>query len=414
MIQRPRNPSRYEHPAVVLDLSANGLGVVRSLAHHGIPIYAFDAPPKDQLGKTRLARSGTCPHPVQEESRLLQFLEDLGKTFEKQAVLYLGSDDYLYFASKNRSRLAQYYRFLLPDHELIEAVLDKRLTHELARSHGMVCPQTFVIETEAQLDDIIPQLAFPCILKPAFSSDYRKRLNRKAIVMRNANQLRRDYPYYRKYGQLLVQELIPGDETCLVGVGTLFDDSMELVGVFSGRKLHQYPPYFGTGSIAISRRDEEAIEMTMGLFQALNLKGLAKVEYKRDPRDGALKFIEINARTWFWHGLATRCGVDLSLLYYQLLTGQVPEPATTQVDGVKWVYFVRDFIASTEQWRDGNLPVSAWLKNMAGPKEYALFVWRDPMPALRYAIWHFRHGWSPRVGSQDNPLALESIQPPMR
>lgn len=32
----------HEHSAVVLDLSANGVGIIRSLARKGIKVYAFD------------------------------------------------------------------------------------------------------------------------------------------------------------------------------------------------------------------------------------------------------------------------------------------------------------------------------------------------------------------------------------
>ena len=33
---------KHEHCAVVLDLSANGVGIIRSLSKKGIKIYAFD------------------------------------------------------------------------------------------------------------------------------------------------------------------------------------------------------------------------------------------------------------------------------------------------------------------------------------------------------------------------------------
>lgn len=386
----PINRARRDHPAVVLDLSANGIGVARSLKRRGIPVYAFDTEAKYKIGKTRYARCGVCPHPVYEAPQLLQFLLELGGTFPQKAVLYAGSDDYVEFVSRNRDRLGHSYSFLLPDHALIEAVLDKRLTYQLARHQGVPCPQTFVVDRAEQLEAAIPHLAFPIILKPVFSSDFRKRLNKKAIVVKSPLELRQAYPYYRQFGDILLQELIPGNEECLIGVATLFDENMTLIGLFSGQKIHQYPPYFGSGTAAVSRRDDEAVEATISFFQAVKFMGLAKIEYKRDPRDGQLKFIEINARTWFWNSLAARCGVDLSYLYYLSMTGQNPEPAITQIDGVKWVYFIRDFLAFWTMWKDGNITVREWLKSLQGKKEYALFVWDDPMPFIRSVIAHLK------------------------
>lgn len=384
------------HPAVVLDLSANGLGIIRSLRRQGIAVYAFDTEPKYQIGKTRVALCGICPHPVYEEEQLLRFLLVLGQTFSQKAVLYAGADDYVEFVSRHRERLSASYSFLLPEHSLIEAVLDKRLTYQLAVRYGIPCPKTFVVEDAMQVEEAIPHVIFPCILKPVFSSDYRKRLNKKAIVVEDAEQLRRDYPYYRQFGAILLQEWIPGDETCLVGVGTLFDGHMNLLGMFSGQKIHQYPPYFGSGTVAVSRRDEAAIQETLSFFTDLQFKGLAKIEYKRDVRDGQLKFIEINARTWFWNSLAARCGVDLSYLYYLSLTGQDPQPVMTQAEGIKWVYFVRDLIAFWQKRKDGNITVRQWLTNLSGPKEYALFAWDDPMPSIRSLISHLKNAWKNR------------------
>ena len=83
------------------------------------------------------------------EEELLQFLPNLSRNLGQKAVLYAGSDDFVYFISKNRDVLSQYYHFLLPEHSLVEAVLDKRLTYELAVKSNIPCPKTFAIQDEA-------------------------------------------------------------------------------------------------------------------------------------------------------------------------------------------------------------------------------------------------------------------------
>ena len=49
------------------------------------------------------------------------------------------------------------------------------------------------------------------------------------------------------------------------------------------------------------------------LLKEIGYYGLSEVEFKKDPRDGRYKLLEINARTWLWHSLAIRCGVDFPL-----------------------------------------------------------------------------------------------------
>jgi D-aspartate ligase len=339
------NELHHDYPAVVLDLGANGIGIIRSLRRKGIQVFAYDTKPRYDIGKTRYATCGSCPHPVFEEIQLLHFLMGIGGSLPKKAMLYAGGDDYVQFISKYREPLSKYYFFLLPDHSLIEAVLDKRLTYELANKHGVPCPKTFVIDHVDQLEPIIHELTFPCLLKPVFSIDFRKRTNKKAIVMEHADQLREEYPFYLQFGELMIQELIPGDESRIYQVGTFFDEQMNLIGLFMGQKIHQFPPSFGSGALVLSIRNDEVIDAGVSFLKSLHFKGLANAEFKRDPRDGKLKFLEINARTWLWHSLSEPCGIDLSYLYYLSLTGQKPTQRTRQIEGIKWVYLVRDFLS---------------------------------------------------------------------
>ncbi|UVI29683.1 carboxylate--amine ligase [Paenibacillus spongiae] len=387
---------QHEHPAVVLCLSANGIGVVRSLRRKGISVYAYDIKERYQLGRTRHAVCGICPHPTYNQEELLTFLIRLGESLGKKAVLYAASDDFVYFISKFRESLSGLYSFLLPDHTLIEAVLDKRLTYELARKHNIPCPKTYIINHEDQLESLSNELTFPCILKPVFSDDYRKRLNKKAIIIEKAETLQQEYRIYRQYGELLIQELIPGNEDQLYGVGAFFDEKMNLIGLFTSKKLQQFPPYFGSASLMLSTREETSTELGIAFLEELQFKGFGKLEFKKDPRDGVMKFLEINARTWLSHSLSTACGVNICYLYYLSMTGQDPQPITNQKEGIKWVYLVRDFLSFRQKEKNGEMTFWEWIKNLSGKREYALFTWDDPMPFFRITFNHLYNAWKSR------------------
>lgn len=143
--------------------------------------------------------------------------------------------------------------------------------------------------------------------------------------------------------------------------------------------------------MVLSVRDEEVIREALSFLNKLQFKGLAITEFKRDQRDGALKFIEINARIGLTQQLSIACGVDVAYLYYLSLTGQEPIPVTSQREGVKWVYLVRDFISFRQNRRDKQMTFTEWLKGLSGRKVEALFAWDDPMPFIRSFVSHLRN-----------------------
>ena len=73
------------------------------------------------------------------------------------------------------------------------------------------------------------------------------------------------------------------------------------------------------------------VDSGLRLLKALGFHGISQVEFKRDPRDGRYKLMEVNPRLWQWHGLAAACGVDLPLIAYRDLTGEQVEHVSMNV-----------------------------------------------------------------------------------
>ncbi|RBP07831.1 carbamoyl-phosphate synthase [Rossellomorea aquimaris] len=381
------------HPAVVLDLSANGVGIIHALSRKGIDVYAFDTEGPYSKGKSRLATCGVCPSPLNQEAELLSFLKGIAMNLDKKPVLYAGADDYVVFISKYRDELSQYYLFLYPDHSLILDLLDKKKTYELALEYNIPTAKTFFVESDEQLDEAITQLEFPCILKPVFGHEFRKHVNKKAIHIQDAIQLRRIYPIYRKFGELIIQEIIPGDNQCFYKVATFFDEDMELLALFTLQKNHQFPAQFGTGAHIVSKRIPDLVDVGVPLLKELGIKGVSMIEYKKDPRDGQYKLIEINPRFWLTHSLTGHSGVDFALQYYQYLTGQRPSPKLQQIDGVQWIYLVRYFLTFLEKRKNGEMSLKDFFYGFRGKKVFALLAFDDPMPFIRSTLSHLRNAW---------------------
>ena len=58
---------------------------------------------------------------------------------------------------------------------------------------------------------------------------------------------------------------------------------------------------------------EERLER---FLRRIGYYGLVEIEYKHDVRDGQTKLLDVNARTWGYHSLGQRAGVDFPYLLY--------------------------------------------------------------------------------------------------
>jgi D-aspartate ligase len=146
---------------------------------------------------------------------------------------------------------------------------------------------------------------------------------------------------------LLLQEIVPGPESAITLHATYVDRSGAFCQPISARKLRQYPPGFGSASLVVSEPQDEARDLARRLLGALDYRGIAAAEFKRDPRDGRLKAIEINARPSLWFALATGAGQRLTLAAYPDLAGTGQSlPETAQTDGVVWRYALKDMYST--------------------------------------------------------------------
>jgi predicted ATP-grasp superfamily ATP-dependent carboligase len=109
-----------------------------------------------------------------------------------------------------------------------------------------------------------------------------------------------------------------------------------VLGRFSGRKLRQTRESMGSARVGEAVWDEEVVESGTAMLRELDFHGVSQVEFKRDPRTGVLKLIEVNPRLWQWHGLSAECGVDLTRIAYWDLLGERREPLGSNRCGKRW------------------------------------------------------------------------------
>jgi D-aspartate ligase len=314
--------------AVVADVGwVNGLAAIRSLARAGAPVVALDHR-RSALGfRSRHALGLLCPDPVADPVGYADFLVALGDALDRPAPLFPTHDEHLNAIARAADRLEGRFLFPFPPWDVLGPIQRKRHQLEAARDAGVPIPRTE--------DEPTDELGFPVLVKPSEPVGFKREFVRQSFRCETSEELEEAFERARPYDPL-VQELIPGGDDELYSLGSYVAADGEALGLFSGRKLRQTPPLVGTCRVGEAVWVDEVVEAGLALLRALGFHGISQVEFKRDPRDGVFKLMEVNPRLWQWHGLAAACGVDLPrIAYWDLLGARLP-PARQNGAAKRW------------------------------------------------------------------------------
>jgi predicted ATP-grasp superfamily ATP-dependent carboligase len=317
--------------ALVFDVGwVNGLAAIRSLGRAGIPVLALDHRSSPLGFRSRYATPFPVPDPAADEEGFVARVAEI----EGPAVVFPTHDPPLNALARNRERLPG-LRFPFPPWSALEAIQDKRHQLETAVSAGVPTPETRYPESPAAARAAAAELGYPVLVKPQHPDGFKRAFGKQAFRCKTAAEVERAYAEAEPFGPM-VQELVPGGDDELYSLGSYLREDGEPLGLFSGRKLKQVPPGIGTCRVGEAVWVQEVVDSGLGFLRALGFHGLSQVEFKRDPRDGRFKLMEINPRLWQWHGLATACGVDLPVIAYRDLAGEKVEPVSMDGSGRIW------------------------------------------------------------------------------
>ena len=380
-------------PAVVLQSSyANGLGVIRDLGREGVPVVAAD-PNARALGfVSRYAAGVVVPDPADDEEEFVAGLEALGRELPRRAVLFPTHDEYVWAVSRHAGRLETLFRVPFSSWETMHRVADKEEQLRAAWRAGVDTPATRFVRDAADLEEAGSRTTFPAIFKPVASLAFKSRFGRPVLVIPSREELLEVYRRVDDCGTLMLQEIVPGGDDELYTVGSYLDAASRPLAIFTGRKLRQHPRTFGTSRFAESVWLPDLADAAVRLLAELRFHGVSQVEFKRDHRDGRYKLMEVNARHWLWHSLATHCGVNLSLAAYRDAVGE-PSVSPPQTDGARWILTLKDTTDSLLEIRRGELTAGAWLASLGGTRVDGVFALDDPVPGVVNTARWSRLAW---------------------
>jgi predicted ATP-grasp superfamily ATP-dependent carboligase len=369
-------------PAVVLGCYTHGgLAVVRTLGRLGVPVYVVH-----DRWVTAGAFSRYCRGRFVWElgdakpEASLQFLKRVYDRIGRRALLIPTSDIAAMFVPDHAAQLGAWFAFPEQDAKLVRSLCSKKTMYYLARQWNVPTPETAFPQS---VDDVVTYsktARFPVLLKPIIA----RRKMWPITLVHGRQELLEHYRAVEEplMPNVMLQEFIPGGDELTWTFNGYFDRSGECKVAFTGRKLRNYPPYFGMASLGLCTRNEQVLNTTIAFMKAIGYRGPLDLGYRYDARDGRYKVNDINPRV----GGMFRCfvganGMDVVRALYQDMTAQAVVPATT-VEGRKWIVEDCDWISALRYWRDAKLTPRGWRDSLRGVAETSYIARDDLLPVV--------------------------------
>jgi D-aspartate ligase len=376
-----RKASAPNPPAIILGGAVTALSVARSLTDAGVPVFVLDR--RDSPARvSRLRKAFVDVGREEMQPRMLHWL----RSGPPGAVVLACSDEGLELIARHRAELLELgYIPMEANDEALLAMLDKERTYALASEHGIPVPRARALRNQADVDAVSRELSYPCVLKPVHSHVFARRAQSGAKVLTadTPAELRAVFERMSAIGvEMLVTEVIAGPDDEYVSSYSYLDERGEPLLHFTKRKIRQYPNRFGIGTYHATTHDPEVADVGLRFVQAVGLRGLANVEFKRDGQDGQLKLIECNARFTMPNDLIRIAGIDLALFSYNRLLGRPTPPIDSYRVGIRLWDPLNDTRAFLGYRRSGELSFRRWIGSLLHPQHFPRARLDDPLPAL--------------------------------
>ena len=368
--------------AVVLGGDHQGLGIVRSLGRHNIPVVVID----DQFSIARFSKYTTRAISVpdlRDEKRTVDTVLEIGRRLSLNGwVLYPTRDETVAAFARYRQILAEVFRVPTPDWSTTQWVWDKRKTYRLAGELNIPTPSTWYLSEVADLDRIGTEPPF--VIKPAIKEHFFYDTKAKAWRANSRAELHAMFLQAAALvgqGEVIVQDLIPGDGSQQFAYCAFFKQG-RAVGRMVVRRTRQHPLEFGRASTFVETIDlPQIIEPSERFLRAIDYYGLVELEYKLDARTGEYKLLDVNGRTWGYHTLGIGAGVDFPYMIFADQVGDPVAPCQGRV-GVKWVRLLTDIPTGILEIAGRRQSLRSYLRSLRGVQVESMFCWEDLRPAI--------------------------------
>lgn len=321
-----------------------GLNCLRALAETArYQLIAADADPRS----TGLYEYGV-DHVVLPKAADPSYLPRLNAAIEKfgvSVVVPCIEEEVLVIAEHASEVKGRGATVLLPAVDVLNKAVNKAAATLLAAENGINYPKSICVPSSTDslgrvslLEQFSEQCQPPWIVKPAFGHGMRGVTRVHSLA--EAKKL-----VCKSEVDLVAQEFIPAPVGSMYIVGLLYDALGRVARRFSSRSIRTLFPDGGPATAGVSVSRPDIINNTMLMISKLGgWRGPLMVEWLKDPRDGLMKFIEINPRIWGYSYLAVGAGLNFPEALVELALGHEVPPDPGFREGVTMLRTTRDLI----------------------------------------------------------------------
>jgi D-aspartate ligase len=368
--------------AVVLGGDYQGLGIVRSLGRHGVPVCVVDDE-KSIARYSRYVRASLVVPSLFDAKDAVRTLLEIGRARQLRGwVLYPTRDEQVAALSQHREELSEIFRIPTPGWDTTKWLWDKRNTYDMAEKLDIPTPRTWYPRGVDDLEQVSGH--FPVAIKPAIKEHFIYATKQKAWRADNSAQLRKLFERALQHlpiEEIMIQDLIPGDGSCQYSYCSFFKRGESIAHLTACRR-RQHPLEFGRSSTYVETVELPLLdEYSQRFLREIDYYGLVEVEFKHDPRDGKFRILDVNGRTWGYHSIGCSAGTDFAYLLFADQIGKAVEFCVGKA-GVRWIRLLTDLPTGLVGILSGQINGTGYLRSLYGCDEEAVFSLDDPLPGL--------------------------------
>jgi predicted ATP-grasp superfamily ATP-dependent carboligase len=376
--------------------SANGLGIAWNLSAHSVKIYCVTSDPHELLCASKYCHGYMrVPDVEANPARCHTALQQLADHLPQPDILFPTTDTALLTIAKLRDHLGP-FRTYIPSRAIVETCVIKTNFYHSLTKHEIPHPRTFYPE-EQSLPVMLRALQFPVFIRPSQTQRFAQHFRGKGFYVTRRRALQHYLRLVHRHDlRVMVQEIIPGPVTNGYTLRGYLDQQSHPRVLYATQKLRQ-PSLFSNNTawvtIPLSTIADFA-NVILNYLRTLGYTGLFGAEFKRDPRDGRWKLLEINARSMGGNYLGAVCGANHVRAAYLDTLGEPVPRMTSYRSGVYYLNDMEDLLTLVKMSIHGDL-TGRDLIPFVRPKQWQQWSTDDPRPFLhliRQFLQQFRAG----------------------
>lgn len=393
--------------AVILGFDYTGVATARCLVSAGVEVYGVSLEKRDIGRWSRCCKLVKMPNNSEQDlvASLMAFLGG----FSNKPVIIPTSDGLALLLAKNRDKLSMRAHFSLCDQSQLQEIIFKAGLARLAAKAGVSAPAQLTPDSHEQITHWAEQNDPPYLLKPLYQNIENCSLGVKNLQLETASEL---LSQTRTSGiaQLVVQQLRQGGDGNIYDCYGVSDKLGRPITMAAHKRIRQHKRDFGAtcyGEIPLSgssQFERRLFDETEKLLAVSSYHGIFGIEWLHDIETDELLLVDFNARPFSSIGHLYDCGMNLPWLNYLELCGQELSAAdrAPRLQHLSWIHFSRDLKTLPGRLADRSLTPVAWLRSVFQARSYALWSWKDPLPAVvegaRLLSDALRHTWKALSG----------------